>query len=128
LRAQLEAAGAAFVGRSDTEVILRLYLAHGRAALPMLNGIFALAIWDPRDRSLLLARDGAGVKPLYYAEPPSGFVFASELKALLACGEVDRSIDARAVWLYLTYLWSPTPYTMLRAVRKLEPGTALARS
>jgi asparagine synthase (glutamine-hydrolysing) len=125
LRAQLEAAGAAFVGRSDTEVILRLYLAHGRAALPMLNGIFALAIWDPRDRSLLLARDGAGVKPLYYAEPPSGFVFASELKALLACDEMDRSIDARAVWLYLTYLWSPTPYTMLRAVRKLEPGTAL---
>ena len=125
LRAQLEAAGAAFVGRSDTEVILRLYLAHGRAALPMLNGIFALAIWDPRDRSLLLARDGAGVKPLYYAEPTSGFVFASELKALLACDEVDRLIDARAVWLYLTYLWSPTPYTMLRAVRKLEPGTAL---
>jgi len=125
LRAQLEAAGAAFVGRSDTEVILRLYLAHGRAALPMLNGIFALAIWDPRDRSLLVARDGADVKPLYYAETLSGFVFASELKALLACDEVDRSIDARAVWLYLTYLWSPTPYTMLRAVRKLEPGTAL---
>ncbi len=125
LRARLESAGSAFVGRSDTEVILRMYLAHGRDALPMLNGIFALAIWDPRDRSLLLARDGAGVKPLYYAQPPSGFLFASELKALLACDEVDRSIDARAVWLYLTYLWSPTPYTMLRAVRKLEPGTAL---
>lgn len=125
LRAEREAAGAAFVGRSDTEVILRLYLAHGRAALPMLNGIFALAIWDPRERSMLLARDGAGVKPLYYAEPPSGLVFASELKALLACDAVDRSIDARAVWLYLTYLWSPTPYTMLRTVRKLEPGTAL---
>lgn len=125
LRARLEADGASFVGQSDTEVILRLYLARGRDALPLLNGIFALAIWDARDGSLLLARDGAGVKPLYYAQPPSGFVFASELKALLACAEVDRSIDARAVWLYLTYLWSPTPYTMLRAVRKLEPGCAL---
>ncbi len=125
LRAQLEAAGARFFGHSDTEVILRLYLDRGRNALPLLNGIFALAIWDPRDRSLLLARDGAGVKPLYYAEPPSGFLFASELKALLACDEVDRAIDPHAVWLYLTYLWSPTPNTMLRAVRKLEPGCAL---
>lgn len=125
LRAQLEAAGARFFGHSDTEVILRLYLDRGRDVLPLLNGIFALAIWDPRDRSLLLARDGAGVKPLYYAEPPSGFLFASELKALLACDEVDRAIDPHAVWLYLTYLWSPTPNTMLRAVRKLEPGCAL---
>jgi asparagine synthase (glutamine-hydrolysing) len=125
LRAQLEAAGVDFFGHSDTEVILRLYLARGSAALPLLNGIFAFALWDPRDRSLWVARDGAGVKPLYYAETPAGFLFASELKALLACGEVDRSIDARAVWLYLTYLWSPTPYTMLRAVRKLEPGCAL---
>ena len=125
LRLQLEAAGAAFFGHSDTEVILRLYLARGRDALPLLNGIFALAIWDPREHSLLLARDGAGVKPLYYAEPPSGFLFASELKALLECSEVDRTVDPRAVWLYLTYLWSPTPYTMLRAVRKLEPGCAL---
>ncbi|MFZ5540494.1 MAG: asparagine synthase (glutamine-hydrolyzing) [Pseudomonadota bacterium] len=125
LRAQLEAGGATFLGHSDTEVILRLYLDRGRNALPLLNGIFALAIWDPRDRSLLLARDGAGVKPLYYAEPPSGFLFASELKALLACTELDRRIDARAAWLYLTYLWSPTPFTLLRAVRKLEPGCAL---
>jgi asparagine synthase (glutamine-hydrolysing) len=125
LRTPLAAAGVAFVGPSDTEVILRLYLARGRNALPMLNGIFALAIWDPRDRSLLLARDGAGVKPLYYAEPASGFLFASELKALLECDAVDRAIDPRAVCLYLTYLWSPTPYTMLRSVKKLEPGCAL---
>jgi asparagine synthase (glutamine-hydrolysing) len=125
LRAPLEGAGVSFVGPSDTEVILRLYLAHGRAALPLLNGIFAFAIWDPRERSLLLARDGAGVKPLYYAQPARGFLFASELKALLACGDVDRTIDARAVWLHVTYLWAPTPYTMLQSVRKLEPGTAL---
>lgn len=125
LRAELKAKGAEFLGNSDTEVILRLYIDRGRSALSLLNGMFALAIWDPRDRSLLLARDGAGVKPLYYAQPPSGFLFASELKALLACAEVERSIDPCAVWLYLTYLWSPTPTTMLRAVRKLEPGCAL---
>jgi asparagine synthase (glutamine-hydrolysing) len=125
LRAALETQGVRFRGQSDTEVILRLYLACGRDALPQLNGIFALAIWDPRDRSLLIARDGAGVKPLYYAEPAAGFLFASEMKALLAYTELDRSVDPRAVWLYLSYLWSPTPYTMLRAVRKLEPGCAL---
>jgi asparagine synthase (glutamine-hydrolysing) len=125
LRAQLEATGAKFFGHSDTEVILRLYIDRGRAVLPLLNGIFALAIWDPRDRSLLIARDGPGIKPLYYAQPKAGFVFASELKALLECPGVERSIDARAVWLHLTYLWAPTPYTMLSSVRKLEPGTAL---
>jgi len=125
LRAQLEAAGDHCVGHSDTEVILRLYLRCGHAALPLLNGIFAFAIWDPRVRSLLLARDGVGVKPLYYATTARGFVFASELKALLTCTDVDRSIDARAVWLHLTYLWAPTPYTMLASVRKLEPGTAI---
>jgi asparagine synthase (glutamine-hydrolysing) len=125
LRAQVVAAGAVFVGQSDTEVILRLYLQRGRAALPLLNGIFAFALWDPRDRSLLVVRDGPGIKPLYYAQPKSGFIFASELKALLACAELDRTIDPRAVWSHLTYLWAPTPLTMLASVRKLEPGTAL---
>jgi asparagine synthase (glutamine-hydrolysing) len=125
LRAQLELSGIAFFGHSDTEVILRLYLERGRAALPLLNGIFAFALWDPRDRSLLVARDGAGVKPLYYAQPGRGFLFASELKALLASHDVDRTIDPRGVWSSLTYLWTPAPYTMLTSVRKLEPGTAL---
>ena len=125
LRARLESRGTIFFGHSDTEVILRLYLAHGRPALALLNGIFAFAIWDPRDHSMLVARDGQGIKPLYYAQPKGGFLFASELKALLACTALDRTIDARAVWLHLTYLWAPTPYTMLASVRKLEPGTAL---
>jgi asparagine synthase (glutamine-hydrolysing) len=73
----------------------------------------------------LIARDGLGVKPLYYAETQGGVLFASELKALLVCSDIDREIDPQAVWLCLSYLWSPTPYTMLRAVRKLEPGCAL---
>jgi asparagine synthase (glutamine-hydrolysing) len=125
LRRGLEAQGVRFHGHSDTEVILRIYLVQGEATLEKLNGIFAFAIWDPRDRSLLIARDGLGVKPLYYAETQGGVLFASELKALLACSDMDRDIDPHAVWLYLSYLWSPTPYTMLRAVRKLEPGCAL---
>lgn len=125
LRAQLEAGGATFVGNSDTEVILRLYLQRGREALSSLNGIFALAIWDPRDDTLLVARDGIGVKPLYYAALPRGVVFASELKALLECEDLDRTVDPRTVWMHLTYLWSPTPHTMLKSVRKLEPGCGL---
>jgi asparagine synthase (glutamine-hydrolysing) len=125
LRRSLEAGGIRFVGTSDTEVILRLYLERGPEILADLNGIFAIALWDPRDRSLLLARDGAGVKPLYVAETPKGVLFGSELKSLLACSDLDRSLDVEAVWSHLTYLWAPGPQTLLRAVRKLEPGCAL---
>jgi len=125
LRAELASAGVRFRGPSDTEVILQCYLARGVAMLEELNGIFAVALWDPRDRSLLLARDGAGVKPLYVAQTDSGVLFASELKALLAYPGLDRSLDAAAAWSHLTYLWAPTPLTMLKSVRKLEPGHAL---
>lgn len=125
LRARLQGAGVVFRGQSDTEVILQLYIARGDPALAELNGIFALAIWDPRVGSLLLARDGAGVKPLYIARTPSGVLFASELKALLACADLDRTVDHAAVWSHLTYLWAPAPQTMLKSVRKLEPGHAL---
>jgi asparagine synthase (glutamine-hydrolysing) len=125
LRSEMLSRGIAFLGHSDTEVILRNYLVAGDSVLGQLNGIFALAIWDPRERTLLIARDGAGVKPLYVAHTSKGLLFASELKALLACPEVSRDIDPEAVWSYLTYLWAPTPQTMLKAVRKLEPGYAL---
>lgn len=125
LRKPLEQSGVRFVGSSDSEVILRLFLARGAAMLAELNGIFALALWDPRDRSLLLARDGAGVKPLYVAQTAAGLLFASELKSLLTHPELDRALDIAAAWSYLTYLWAPTPQTMLKSVRKLEPGHAL---
>lgn len=125
LRAELAGAGARFRGPSDTEVILRCYLARGVAMLEELNGIFAIALWDPRDRSLLLARDGAGVKPLYVAQTDAGVLFASELKALLAYPGLDRTLDVAAAWSHLTYLWAPAPLTMLKSVRKLEPGHAL---
>src|SRR5256885_1461243 len=80
LRRDLVQAGFAFRSQSDTEVLLNLYLQKGESMLAELNGIFALAIWDTRAKSLFLARDGLGIKPLYYAEIQRGFLFASELK------------------------------------------------
>ena len=125
LRMELEARGHRFRGHSDTEVLLALYMAKEEDLLPYLNGIFAFALWDARQRTLLLARDGLGVKPLYYAEAKSAFVFASELKALLRVSEVGRDVDPIALQHYLTYLWCPAPSTLLRSVKKLEPGCAL---
>ncbi len=126
LRSELESGGHTFRGHSDTEVLLHLYLARGEAMLPLLNGVFAFAIWDGRSQTLLLVRDGMGVKPLYYAQTNAGVVFASELKALLVHPEVERSIDPQAVWQYLTYLWCPAPRTILAGVKKVLPGHAMS--
>jgi asparagine synthase (glutamine-hydrolysing) len=122
LRAQLESDGFEFRSDSDTEVILNMYLKYGEGVLSRLNGIFAFALWDEKEHALLVARDGFGVKPLYYAETEAGFVFSSEIKALLQCEQVDRELDLNAVHHYMTYLWCPAPRTMLRRVKKLEPG------
>jgi asparagine synthase (glutamine-hydrolysing) len=125
LRAELAGAGYAFRGNSDTEVLLNLYRRDGPDMLRLLNGIFAFAIWDPARSTLFLARDGVGVKPLYYAETPRGFLFASELKAILQEESVDRTLDPFAIHAHIGLIWSPAPLTMLRSVRKLEPGHAL---
>lgn len=126
LRAGLVADGFAFRSHSDTEVLLNLYLRDGEAMLGKLNGIFAFAIWDPARRLLLLARDGLGVKPLYWHQGPAGFLFASELKALLEHPGLDRELDPEAAHHYLSFLWCPAPLTMFKRVRKLEPGQAMA--
>jgi asparagine synthase (glutamine-hydrolysing) len=125
LRVELETSGYRFHGHSDTEVLLALYLREGESMLPRLNGIFAFAIWDVRMRKLFVARDGLGVKPLYYAETRAGFIFASEIKAILKAVDIDRAIDPIALGHYLTYLWCPAPRTPLRHIKKLEPGCAL---
>ena len=125
LRADLVASGYAFKSHSDTEVLLNLYLRDGEAMLSQLNGMFAFALWDTRTDSLFLARDGIGVKPLYYTNTSKGFLFASELKALLQEQSVERSLNPEAIHYYLAYLWCPAPQTMLKAVKKLEPGQAL---
>ena len=124
LRSQLEKDGFQFNSRSDTEVLLNLYLRDGHEMLSQLNGIFAFAIWDTRSKELFLARDGFGVKPLYYSNTKKGLLFASELKALLRSPEIERELSPKAIHSYLTYCWCPAPQTMLKGVSKLEPGTA----
>jgi asparagine synthase (glutamine-hydrolysing) len=122
LRAELEARGVAFRGHSDTEVLLRLYLADGLAILQRLNGIFAFAIYDGRRGELVLARDALGVKPLYFNESIAGLAFASEIKALSALTDPGDTLDLPAVHRYLTFLWCPGEGTPFVDVRKLPPG------
>jgi asparagine synthase (glutamine-hydrolysing) len=124
LRRELERDRFEFLNNTDTEVILNLYRRDGVDALSKLNGIFAFALWDARSRSLLLARDGLGVKPLYYAQTADGLLFASELKAVLQSPSVSRALDIDAVRQYTRFLWCPAPQTILQNVRKLLPGHA----
>jgi len=105
LRRELEGERFAFRSSTDTEVILNLYLRDGTEMLRRLNGIFAFALWDTRTRSLLIARDGLGVKPLYYSEVDGGVLFASELKAILQAPGVSRTLDIDAVRQYTRFLW-----------------------
>ncbi|HEX7517214.1 MAG TPA: asparagine synthase (glutamine-hydrolyzing) [Chthoniobacterales bacterium] len=117
--------GFRFNSATDTEVILNLYLRDGDRCIEQLNGMFAFALWDVEKKRLLVARDGPGVKPLYYFMCGAGFAFASELKALCCLPEMDRQLDFTALTHYLTYLYSPSPKTPLANVHKLEPGCAL---
>jgi asparagine synthase (glutamine-hydrolysing) len=134
LRTELAAQGHRFRTATDSEVLLHLYERDGLDMLERLNGIFAFAIHDGRDAgrpdgvergALFIARDPLGVKPLYYAETECGFLFASEIKALLRDRRLPRNIDPVALHEMLAYLWTPAPRTMLASVRKLEPGAAL---
>ena len=124
LREELKAAGIHFRSRSDTEVLLELFARQGDRALPRLNGIFAFAVWDKIEKSLFLARDAMGVKPLYYTEKAWGFAFASELKVLVPL-LMTRTLDPLSIHRYLTFLWCPGDGTPLREIRKLQPGEAL---
>lgn len=125
LRAELIRKGVQFKGHSDTEVLLYQYLENGEQFLTKLNGIYAFALWDHRTGQLLVARDGLGVKPLYYHLDQRGFLFASELKALLRCETVSRELNPAALLHHLTLMWCPAPHSILLGVRKLEPGEAL---
>ena len=122
LRRVLAAAGVVFQSNSDTEVILRAYEAYGPACVEQLRGMFAFALWDEREQSCLLARDPFGIKPLYYHAPGQRLVFASETRALLASGLVDRALDARGLHGYFRTGSVPEPRTLLRDVRCLEAG------
>lgn len=130
LRSELESAGHRFIGGSDTEVLLRLYLAHGELqdlapVLSRLNGIFAFALWDSRFDVLWLARDPFGVKPLYYSQSGGGVAFASELKSLQSMEDISHYLDPTALDQYLTYIWAPGERTPALNIRKLGPGEVL---
>jgi asparagine synthase (glutamine-hydrolysing) len=122
LRRELESHGTIFRTRSDTEVLLEAWAEWGLEAIPRLRGMFAFAVWDAGDRSLVLVRDRLGVKPLYYAEAAGRLLFASEIKALLAHPDVSRRLYAPAVEDYLTYLYTPPPRTIFEGVRELPPA------
>jgi asparagine synthase (glutamine-hydrolysing) len=121
LRAALEAHGHRFRSLSDTEVVLRLFALKGDAFLHDLNGFFALAIHDATDDTLLLARDRFGEKPLWYCEQEGHLLFASELRALEALG-AKGELDRHSLHQYFTFHYIPAPWSVLKGVRKLEPG------
>jgi asparagine synthase (glutamine-hydrolysing) len=128
LRAELERKGHVYRSRTDSETILHLYEEEGPHCVERLDGMFALAIWDARRRELFLARDRLGVKPLYYADSPTGFVFASEIKAILAHPSVSADLDEEAFFHYLTFAFAPAPMTLYRGIRKLAPAERMTVS
>jgi len=126
LRRTLESCGHAFRGHSDTEVLLAAVEQWGLCeALRRANGMFALALWDRRDRTLTLARDRLGIKPLYFGWAGGLFLFGSELKALRAAPGFDASIDRDALTLFLRHSYVPAPHSIYRGIYKLMPGTLL---
>lgn len=125
LRKDLEANGYFFRTNTDTEVILALYLQEGIECLNRLNGMFAFAIWDSVNRSLLLARDRVGIKPLYYAETSDGVVFSSEIKALFYSQQVSPKVNVPLINTYLTFGYVPEEETLFEGIRKLLPGYCL---
>ncbi len=125
LRAGLEHEGVHFRTRCDTEVLLHMYLRHGPEFVSQLRGMFALALWDRRERRLLLARDRFGIKPLYYAVRHGQLSFASELKALMRQPGFSREVDADALHSFLAFNSIPAPLTIFAAARKLAPGHLL---
>ena len=122
LRAELIAAGHRFRTHTDTEVIVHLYEEHGVKCLARLRGMFAFAIWDRERRTLFAARDRFGQKPFYYAVRGQDFLFASEIKALLASTCIPVVPEPAAIDYYLTQRFIPPPLTMLRDIRKLPAG------
>src|SRR5215213_3450772 len=125
LRRELEALGHRFSTSSDTESIVHAYEEWGEDAFRRLRGMFGIALWDQPKRTLLLARDRAGQKPLHYAERGGRLYFASEIKSLLAAGAVEPALDLAALDHYLAFLYTPRDGSILQGVNKLPPGHLL---
>ena len=125
LRRELEAAGHRFYTHTDTEVIVHAYEQWGEGAIARLRGMFGLAIWNARTRTLLVARDRIGIKPLHYATVNGRFYFGSEIKSLLEAPDLPRDLDPAALDHYLSFLYTPRDGSIFRSVRKLPPGHLL---
>ena len=125
VRRDLEEEGCRFLTHSDTEVILAAWQHWGESCLERLRGMFAFALWDSRTRSLFLARDRVGIKPLYYAEVDGVFYFASEIGALLEAPGFQRRLNPRALPLYLSFRYTPGEETLFEGVKKLLPGHSM---
>ncbi len=123
LREDLEKRGHKFYTNSDTEAIVHLYDEYGADCLQHLRGMFAIAIWDTVDKSLFLARDRVGKKPILYSHQDNGdLIFGSEFQALLQHPDISREVDFEAIDSYMSYLCIPAPLTAFKHIRKLEPG------
>lgn len=125
LRAELEGLGETFRTQSDTEVLLKCYARFGIRCADRFRGMFAFAIWDGRTNSLLLARDGFGIKPLYYTVGPHWLAFASEFQALSRLPTCERKLNPIALRYFLTYDAVPAPETLFQGVKKLSAGELL---
>jgi len=128
LRAELLQRGHKFVTKSDTEAIVHLYEEFAEGCFARLRGMFSIALWDSRNRKLVLARDRVGKKPLFYAADGGRILFGSELKALLAADSMVRDIDEQALSDYFSFGYIPAPKTIFRAVRKVMAGHYLVAS
>lgn len=122
LRQTLEAAGHQFRTQSDTEVIIHAYEEYGLDCVQQLNGMFSFALWDGRENRLVLARDHAGQKPLFYHLTGERLAFASEIKSLLQAGDIPRRVNPRAIYHYLSLQYVPGPETILEGVMQLPAG------
>jgi asparagine synthase (glutamine-hydrolysing) len=126
LRAELETAGHSFRTRCDTEVVLHAYMEWGADCVTRFDGIFAFAVWDAAAQRLFLARDRLGVKPLYFAQDRSSFFFGSEIKAILAHGQVPAEVDnlgLAELFVASPYCYTPTPgVTPFRNIHEVRPG------
>jgi len=126
LREGLLARGHEFRTNSDTEVIVHLYEERGPDLVRELEGMFAFALWDGHQETLLLARDRLGIKPLFVAPLAGGLLFGSEMKSLLATGLVPKDLDWQALDEFLAYTFIPAPRTIYRAIRKVPPATLVS--
>ncbi|HQU73287.1 MAG: asparagine synthase (glutamine-hydrolyzing) [Calditrichaeota bacterium] len=122
VRKEFEAENYPFKTRSDTEVLIALYEKYGTNMLEKINGMYAFAIYDKRNKQMFIARDRIGKKPLYYYRDSERLMFASEMKSILADTTVPREIEPTSVDLYFSFIFVPAPYTMLKNIYKLLPG------